>query len=238
MGFGFRRGIRLGKFARINLGKRGASLSLGVRGAHVNFGAKGVRSTVGIPGTGLSYSSSSSRTTKAGSGVVSGCAYVIVGVMALAIVLTVLAKCQADSAKSDTDGNSVMAVVLLIGLAVTGLYIVLSMKSAKRKKKLQAARKLAEAQEAERQARERWARLVAQYGAENAQRILGGKIWVGCTVAMMVEILGPPEAQDEKVLKTKVKRTYKYYSTGINRYSLRVFAENDEVIGWEDKDDI
>lgn len=59
MGFRFRRSVGLGKFARINLGKRGASLSLGVPGARVNFGAKGVRSTVGIPGTGISYSSTS-----------------------------------------------------------------------------------------------------------------------------------------------------------------------------------
>lgn len=55
MGFRFRRSIRLGKFAKINLGKTGASLSVGVRGAHVTIGKNGVRKTVGIPGTGISY---------------------------------------------------------------------------------------------------------------------------------------------------------------------------------------
>lgn len=46
----------------MNLGKRGASLSLGGRGLSVNLGGRGVRTTVGLPGTGLSYTTS----TKAG----------------------------------------------------------------------------------------------------------------------------------------------------------------------------
>lgn len=55
MGLRFRRSIKLGKYAKINLGKKGASLSMGVRGAHVTVGKNGVRNTVGIPGTGISY---------------------------------------------------------------------------------------------------------------------------------------------------------------------------------------
>ena len=38
---------------RLNLGKKGASLSLGPRGGKITVGAKGVRTTVGLPGTGL-----------------------------------------------------------------------------------------------------------------------------------------------------------------------------------------
>jgi hypothetical protein len=56
MGFRFRRSIRLGKGLRINLSKTGASLSVGRRGATVNFGPKGEKFTVGLPGSGLSYS--------------------------------------------------------------------------------------------------------------------------------------------------------------------------------------
>jgi Protein of unknown function (DUF4236) len=38
------------------LGKRSASVSVGVRGAHVTLGGpQGTRTTVGLPGTGLSY---------------------------------------------------------------------------------------------------------------------------------------------------------------------------------------
>lgn len=56
MGFRVRRSIRLGKGLRVNLSKSGASLSIGRPGATVNFGPKGKRTTVGLPGSGLSYS--------------------------------------------------------------------------------------------------------------------------------------------------------------------------------------
>ena len=43
------------KLLYLNIGKNGISFSFGVRGAHVTVG-KQKRVTVGIPGTGLSYS--------------------------------------------------------------------------------------------------------------------------------------------------------------------------------------
>lgn len=57
MGFRFRRSIRILPGIRVNLGRRSASLSIGGRGAHVTLrpGHK-ARATVGLPGTGLSYS--------------------------------------------------------------------------------------------------------------------------------------------------------------------------------------
>lgn len=61
MGLRFRKSVRLGKGARINLGKRGASLSLGGKGGTVNLSGRGIRSTAGIPGTGISYSASSGK---------------------------------------------------------------------------------------------------------------------------------------------------------------------------------
>ncbi len=54
---------------------------------------------------------------------------------------------------------------------------------------------------------------------------------------MTVEILGQPVAVDEKVLKTKTKRTFKYRPVGVNRYALRVYLDDDQVVGWEDKDE-
>lgn len=57
MGFRFRRSIKLIPGVRLNLGKQSASLSLGGHGATVNLGQKGVRTTVGLPGSGMSYSS-------------------------------------------------------------------------------------------------------------------------------------------------------------------------------------
>jgi hypothetical protein len=53
--FRFRRSIEIIPGLRINLGKRGVSMSAGVKGAHVTFGKTGTRTTLGVPGTGLSY---------------------------------------------------------------------------------------------------------------------------------------------------------------------------------------
>ena len=59
MGFRFRKSIKILPGVRVNLGTRGASLSVGGRGGRVNFSSRGVRSTVGIPGTGISYTTHS-----------------------------------------------------------------------------------------------------------------------------------------------------------------------------------
>lgn len=42
---------------RLNIGKRGVSVSIGVPGATLNVGQKGIKTTIGLPGSGLSYSS-------------------------------------------------------------------------------------------------------------------------------------------------------------------------------------
>lgn len=56
MGFRFNRRISIFKGLRLNLSKSGPSVSLGGRGAWLTFGKKGTRATVGIPGTGMSWS--------------------------------------------------------------------------------------------------------------------------------------------------------------------------------------
>lgn len=60
MGWRVRRSLRLGPGLRVNLGKRGASLSVGGHGLTKNFSSRGVRTTVGLPGAGISYSTSTS----------------------------------------------------------------------------------------------------------------------------------------------------------------------------------
>lgn len=58
MGFRFRKSIKLAPGVKLNIGKKGiSSLSVGKNGARVNISKKGTRTTVGLPGTGLSYSS-------------------------------------------------------------------------------------------------------------------------------------------------------------------------------------
>ncbi|MFN7971199.1 MAG: DUF4236 domain-containing protein [Acidobacteriota bacterium] len=51
----FWRSIKIAPGLRLNLSKRGASVSVGPRGAHLTMGTSGARYSVGLPGTGLSY---------------------------------------------------------------------------------------------------------------------------------------------------------------------------------------
>jgi hypothetical protein len=56
----FRRSAKIAPGVRLNLGKKGVSVSLGGRGLKATFGHGKVRGTVGLPGTGLSYTKSKS----------------------------------------------------------------------------------------------------------------------------------------------------------------------------------
>ena len=49
------RSIKLLPGIRLNFGKRGISSSIDVRGAHVTFDETGTRTTVGLSGSGVSY---------------------------------------------------------------------------------------------------------------------------------------------------------------------------------------
>jgi hypothetical protein len=56
MSLRFRKTIKLLPGVRLNLSRSGISTSIGRRGATLNIGGKrGPRATVGLPGTGLSY---------------------------------------------------------------------------------------------------------------------------------------------------------------------------------------
>lgn len=60
MGLRFRKSIKIAPGVKINLNKNSVSATVGSKGAHYTVNSKGKRtSTVGIPGTGLSYSTSS-----------------------------------------------------------------------------------------------------------------------------------------------------------------------------------
>ncbi len=58
MGFRIKRSIKIAPGIRLNLGKRGTSLSVGGHGLTTNISKKGVKNTVSLPGTGISYTSS------------------------------------------------------------------------------------------------------------------------------------------------------------------------------------
>ena len=56
MGFKFRKSIKLLPGVKLNLGKKGiSSISIGKKGATINISKKGIKTNLGIPGTGISY---------------------------------------------------------------------------------------------------------------------------------------------------------------------------------------
>lgn len=55
MGLRYRRRVPLARGLYVNLSRSGASLSVGTRGAHLTVSPRGQRATIGLPGTGLSY---------------------------------------------------------------------------------------------------------------------------------------------------------------------------------------
>ena len=55
MALRFHRRIKLFPGLRLNLSRSGISTSIGTRGAWFTFGRRGTRATLGLPGTGLSY---------------------------------------------------------------------------------------------------------------------------------------------------------------------------------------
>src|SRR5690348_15158242 len=59
--FRFRRSIKILPGVRWNIGKTGSSVSMGGRGFTHTIGPKGSRTTVGIPGTGISYTQTHPR---------------------------------------------------------------------------------------------------------------------------------------------------------------------------------
>lgn len=55
--FRFRRSIKIAPGIKINLNKKSTSLTIGRRGIHTTINGSGVRNTIGLPGSGLSYTS-------------------------------------------------------------------------------------------------------------------------------------------------------------------------------------
>ncbi|EPQ8526777.1 DUF2845 domain-containing protein [Vibrio vulnificus] len=79
-------------------------------------------------------------------------------------------------------------------------------------------------------------RLMTKYGnPEVVDRLMKKTIWEGQTEEQLIDYLGKPLDVDQKVLKTKVKETWKYDKAGKNRYNLRIIVENGFVVGWDKK---
>jgi len=66
MPFRFRKIFKIAPGFKLNLSKRGFSTSIGKAGASLNFGKRGIRPTVGLPGTGLSFTPTQSNASAGG----------------------------------------------------------------------------------------------------------------------------------------------------------------------------
>lgn len=65
MGFRFRKSFKIAPGVRVNFGKKSSSISFGRKGARHTISSTGRRTTtIGIPGTGLSYTSTSKKKKK------------------------------------------------------------------------------------------------------------------------------------------------------------------------------
>lgn len=65
MGWNFRRSFKLLPGIRLNVGKTGTSVSFGVRGLRTTVGKRRATTTVGMPGSGLSFTASSKASISA-----------------------------------------------------------------------------------------------------------------------------------------------------------------------------
>lgn len=78
--------------------------------------------------------------------------------------------------------------------------------------------------------------LLQKYGdSAIVDRILGRMFWQGQTSEQLLDSLGEPADIDEKVLKSKVRQTWKYHRSGRNRFGLRIVLENGVVTGWDQR---
>jgi hypothetical protein len=114
MGFRFHKSVKLFPGFRLNFSKSGTSLSVGGRGATVNFSDRGTRTTLSLPGTGLSYVSTSgaSRAHRASASAVPaqpaprGRLLVVAGVVGALVVYNVHGYGQASAGMDDVRAAS------------------------------------------------------------------------------------------------------------------------------------
>lgn len=65
MGLNFRKSFKIAPGIKMNIGKKGVGLSFGTKGARYSINSSGRRTkTIGIPGTGISYSTTSTKSKR------------------------------------------------------------------------------------------------------------------------------------------------------------------------------
>ena len=82
----------------------------------------------------------------------------------------------------------------------------------------------------------RYSALLKKYGDKKlVKKIINRTLWQGQTIEQVIDAIGEPKDIDEKVLKTKIKQTWKYFPSGRRRYGLRINFDDGLVVGWDNK---
>lgn len=113
MGFRFKKSIKIAPGVKANIGKKSAGLSFGTKGAHYSVNSSGKEAvSVGVPGTGVSYSSS-----RGGNGGKSkgkgGCMLLVIPIILVLFV--------AGGIKSCVDGDSSTTTEVLTTISTTSI---------------------------------------------------------------------------------------------------------------------
>lgn len=113
MGIRFRKSIGLGEGLRLNIGKKSMGVSAGVPGAHVTYSTSGRKTTsVGIPGSGISYVKSETTGKKGGkifgngTGKKNGCWIAVIIFIALCFIGSICRACSGGGTSSSASSMS------------------------------------------------------------------------------------------------------------------------------------
>jgi type II secretory pathway pseudopilin PulG len=129
--------------------------------------------------------------------------------------------------------NVVVSIIIaLVTLAILVVWFGYFNPKGKRERLAEEARQLAEENRRRRQ------ELMSKYQDEEVvERIMTRRVWTGQTAGMLMDALGPPEAVDVKLLKTKKKEIWKYAHQGGKRYGIRITLDNDKIVKADVKDE-
>lgn len=182
MGFKFRKSVKIAPGVKLNLNKKSAGISIGGKGAHYTVNSKGKRTTsVGVPGTGVYYSSSKGGKSKGKNS--SGGSVGSIGCFGFIVIFVIFAFIMAGIQFLKANPKIGIAVACIFA-AIVALVVFLVLKKRKEKKLSQVteaeavtateaeAVTAAEAERAEREERSFHAELKDCYSPES-QRILG-----------------------------------------------------------------
>lgn len=76
-------------------------------------------------------------------------------------------------------------------------------------------------------------RLMKKYqDSELVDRIMNKSIWHGQTSDQLLEAMGTPVSIDRKVIRSRVQEAWKYRQIRKGIYAVRIFVEDDVVVGW------